>query len=387
MPITREALIKSQSPTLELTCALIRRQSVSPVDAGCQDMLIERLEALDFDIHRLPFEDVENFWAIRGSDGPILCFAGHTDVVPVGEIKDWHSEPFEPVLKDNLLYGRGAADMKGSLAAMITATETFVKNHPSHDGRIAFLITSDEEGPAINGTTRVVDWLSNQGIAPEWCIVGEPSSSRVLGDTVKIGRRGSLNARLTVKGIQGHIAYPQLADNPIHKLIPALSIMTTKTWDEGNEQFPPTSFQISNINAGTGTTNVIPGEIIVDFNFRFSTEITSLQLQSLVEDILSHAELNYHINWQLSGEPFLTTSATLTDAVVDCIQKNVGEKPELSTGGGTSDGRFIATLGTQIVEFGPVNNSIHKIDEHILVADLDRLTNIYRDILTTLLVP
>ena len=380
-------MTESQSPTLELTCALIRRQSVSPVDAGCQDMLIERLEALGFDIHRLPFEDVENFWAIRGSDGPILCFAGHTDVVPVGEIKDWHSEPFEPVLKDNLLYGRGAADMKGSLAAMITATETFIKNHPSHNGRIAFLITSDEEGPAINGTTRVVDWLSNQGIAPEWCIVGEPSSAKVLGDTVKIGRRGSLNARLTVKGIQGHIAYPQLADNPIHKLIPALSILTAKSWDEGNEQFPPTSFQISNINAGTGTTNVIPGEIVVDFNFRFSTEITSQQLQSFVEDILSDEGLDYDINWQLSGEPFLTTSGILTDAVVECIQKNIGEKPELSTGGGTSDGRFIATLGTQIVEFGPVNNSIHKIDEHVLVADLDMLTNIYRDILTTLLVP
>jgi succinyl-diaminopimelate desuccinylase len=373
------------SPTLDLTCELIRCPSVSPADAGCQDILIRRLEAMEFDIHRLPFEDVENFWAVRGSEGPILCFAGHTDVVPIGDINDWHSEPFEPLIKDGYLYGRGSADMKGSLAAMITATEAFIQQQASHQGRIAFLITSDEEGPAINGTTRVVDWLTTQDVIPEWCVIGEPSSSKVLGDTVKNGRRGSLNARLVVKGIQGHIAYPELADNPIHNLAPALAELMATVWDHGNSHFPATSFQVSNIHAGSGTSNVIPGEIIVDFNFRFSTEVTAQQLQSRVEDILIQHNLRYNIDWQLSGNPFLTTSGTLTEAVTSCIQSNTGVKTELSTGGGTSDGRFIATLGTQIVELGPVNNSIHKIDEHVLVADLDSLSNIYRDILTTLL--
>lgn len=375
------------TPTLELTCELIRCQSVSPADAGCQDILIRRLEAMDFDIHRLPFEDVENFWAVRGSEGPILCFAGHTDVVPVGNINDWHSDPFEPLFRDGYLYGRGSADMKGSLAAMITATEAFIGQYPSYKGRIAFLITSDEEGPAINGTTRVVDWLHARSVNPDWCIVGEPSSSNVLGDTIKNGRRGSLNARLLVKGIQGHIAYPQLADNPIHNIIPALTELTTTTWDKGNPHFPATSFQISNIHAGAGTTNVIPGEVIVEFNFRFSTEVTAQQLQSLVEDILLRHSLRYDIDWQLSGEPFLTTPGILTETVSRCIKSNLGIQPELSTGGGTSDGRFIASLGSQIVELGPVNSSIHKIDECVLVTDLDCLANIYRDILTVLLAP
>ncbi|MBV1932590.1 MAG: succinyl-diaminopimelate desuccinylase [Porticoccaceae bacterium] len=373
------------SSTLELTCALLRRQSVSPVDDGCQDLLIERLEAMDFDIHRLPFEDVENFWAIRGNDGPILCFAGHTDVVPTGEFKDWHSDPFEPFFKDDYLYARGAADMKGSLSAMITATEAFIEQHPAHSGRIAFLITSDEEGPAINGTTRVVDWLQAQGITPEWCIIGEPSSSKVLGDTIKNGRRGSLNARLTVHGMQGHIAYPQLADNPIHRIIPALANLTATTWDQGNQHFPATSFQVSNIHSGSGATNVIPGEIVVDFNFRFSTEVTAQQLQNRVETALKQHKLDYDLDWQLSGQAFLTTPGTLVEAIAESIQTNTGIETELSTGGGTSDGRFIATLGTQVVEFGPVNSSIHKIDEHVLVADLDKLSDIYRDILINLL--
>jgi succinyl-diaminopimelate desuccinylase len=373
------------SSTLELTCALLRRRSVSPVDDGCQDLLIERLEAMDFDIHRLPFEDVENFWAIRGNDGPILCFAGHSDVVPTGELNDWHSDPFEPFFKDDYLYARGAADMKGSLAAMITATEAFIKQHPAHSGRIAFLITSDEEGPAINGTTRVVDWLQTQGITPEWCVIGEPSSTDLLGDTVKNGRRGSLNARLTVRGIQGHIAYPQLAENPIHRIIPVLADLTATTWDQGNQHFPATSFQLSNIHSGSGATNIIPGEVVVDFNYRFSTEVTAQQLQNRVETALKQHKLDYHLDWQLSGQPFLTTPGILVEAVAESIQINTGIETELSTGGGTSDGRFIATLGTQVVELGPVNNSIHKIDEHVLVADLDKLSNIYRDILINLL--
>ncbi len=373
------------SSTLELTCALLRRQSVSPVDDGCQDLLIERLEAMNFAIHRLPFEDVENFWAIRGNDGPILCFAGHTDVVPTGELKDWHSDPFEPCFQGDYLYARGAADMKGSLAAMITATEAFIEQHPTHSGRIAFLITSDEEGPAINGTTRVVDWLQAQNITPEWCVIGEPSSTDLLGDTVKNGRRGSLNARLTVRGIQGHIAYPQLADNPIHRVIPALADLTAITWDRGNQHFPATSFQVSNIHSGSGATNVIPGEIVVEFNFRFSTEITSQQIRNRVDAILMEHELDYHLDWQLSGQPFLTTPGTLVEAVTGSIQTNTGIETELSTGGGTSDGRFIATLGTQVVELGPVNDSIHKIDEHVLVSDLDKLSDIYRDILIHLL--
>ncbi len=378
-------MTNSLSPTLELTCALIRKASVSPVDAGCQDLLIERLEAMDFDVHRLPFEDVENFWAVRGSDGPMLCFAGHTDVVPVGDINEWHTDPFEPVIKDGGLYGRGAADMKGSLAAMVTATEGFLDKSPNHNGRIAFLITSDEEGPAINGTTKVVDWLNAQNIAPDWCIVGEPSSSNKLADTIKNGRRGSLNARLTVQGIQGHVAYPHLADNPIHKVVPALSELTAISWDQGNSHFPATSFQVSNIHGGTGASNVIPGNVVVDFNFRFSTEITAQQLQDRVEELLDHHRLLYEVNWQLSGEPFLTTPGILTTAVIDSIKNIVGIDAELSTGGGTSDGRFISSLGSQIVELGPVNNSIHKIDEHVLVADLDQLSGIYQDVLTTLL--
>jgi succinyl-diaminopimelate desuccinylase len=378
-------MAKQLSSTLELTCELLRCQSVSPVDDGCQDLLIARLETMGFDIHRLPFEDVKNFWAIRGSKGPTLCFAGHTDVVPVGKIADWHSEPFEPIFKDEYLYGRGSADMKGSLAAMITATETFIAQQPEHDGHIAFLITSDEEGIATNGTTRVVEWLKARNMIPEWCLIGEPSSTDILGDTIKHGRRGSLNGRLTVRGVQGHVAYPHLADNPIHSIVPALVDLTTTVWDRGNQHFPATNFQISNLHSGSGASNVIPGEITVDFNFRFSTEVTAQQLQDRVENTLKRHELNYLLDWQLSGEPFLTSSRTLIEAVAGAIQRNTGVNTELSTGGGTSDGRFIATMGTEVVELGPVNNSIHKVDEHVLVTDLDKLGIIYQDILKDLL--
>lgn len=372
------------SPTLELTCALIKRRSVSPEDDGCQDLLTARLQTLGFTVCRLPFGKVENFWALRGEEGPILCFAGHTDVVPTGELADWDSDPFEPSIVGDLLYGRGAADMKGSLAAMVTATETFIQQHPQHLGRIAFLITSDEEGPAVDGTVRVVDWLSDQAIIPDWCIVGEPSSSTSLGDVVKNGRRGSLNGRLTVRGIQGHVAYPQQADNPIHRLLPALTELTAIEWDQGNEYFPATSFQVSNIRAGTGATNVIPGEMTADFNFRFSTENTATTLREKVEDVLRRYSLNYHLDWQLSGEPFLTPAGSLVRAAAESIREHCGLDTQLSTTGGTSDGRFIARLGGQVVELGPVNASIHKINEHVRITDLDRLAAIYLGIMKKL---
>lgn len=373
------------SPTLELTCALIRRRSVSPVDDGCQDLLISRLEALDFAVHRLPFGEVDNFWAVRGQEGPILCFAGHTDVVPTGALADWNSDPFEPYIEGEYLYGRGAADMKGSLAAMVTATESFIQQRPEPTGRIAFLITSDEEGPAIDGTARVVDWLTDRDITPDWCIIGEPSSSKTLGDVVKNGRRGSLNGRLIVRGIQGHIAYPQLADNPIHRIAPVLTELTAIEWDQGNQYFPATSFQISNIRAGTGASNVIPGEICVDFNFRFCTENTATALEKKVESVLGQHQLNYQLDWQLSGEPFLTPADSLVQAVAASIDEHCGLETQLSTGGGTSDGRFIARLGGQVVELGPVNESIHKINEHVRTADLDSLSEIYLGIMKKLL--
>ncbi len=373
------------SSTLELTCALIQRHSVSPEDDGCQDLMINRLESLGFDIHRLPFGEVDNFWAVRGKEGPILCFAGHTDVVPTGDLRDWNTDPFKPHIEGEYLYGRGAADMKGSLAAMVTATETFIQQHPEHNGRIAFLITSDEEGPAIDGTVRVVDWLADQSITPDWCVIGEPSSSQALGDVVKNGRRGSLNGHLTVNGIQGHIAYPQLADNPIHRIAPVLAELTATEWDRGNEYFPATSFQVSNIQAGTGATNVIPGEVKVDFNFRFSTENTAGALRDKVESVLKQHQLNYQLDWQLSGEPFLTSAGSLVKAVAASIREQCGLETELSTGGGTSDGRFIAKLGGQVVELGPVNESIHKINEHVRIADLDSLAAIYLGIMKKLL--
>jgi len=372
--------------TLELTEALIRRPSVTPEDGGCQQLLAERLADAGFRIEDMPFGEVTNLWARHGDEGPVLCFAGHTDVVPSGEPDDWDSDPFTPAIRDGILYGRGAADMKGSLAAMLVACEEFIAQYPDHPGRIGFLITSDEEGPAVDGTVKVLEYLRQQGQSIDWCLVGEPSSTQALGDVIKNGRRGSLGAVLTVEGVQGHIAYPHLADNPIHNIIPALTDLTASTWDSGNQHFPATNFQISNIQSGTGVANIIPGEITLDFNFRFSTEVTAQQLQDQVENILKQHKLNYELDWQLSGDPFLTTPGILVAVVMDAIETITGIKTKLSTGGGTSDGRFIAALGSQIVELGPVNNSIHKTNERVLVKDLDTLSAIYENILTKLLV-
>jgi len=375
----------TDSPTLDLTCELIRRRSVTPLDDGCQQLMIERLEALGFCVVRLPFGDVENFWAVHGKNGPTLCFAGHTDVVPTGPENDWQRPPFEPKIESGILYGRGAADMKGSLAAMITSVERFLADHQDHQGQIAFLITSDEEGIAVDGTVKVVEWLREQNAIPEWCIVGEPSSSKQVGDVVKNGRRGSLGAELTVKGIQGHVAYPHLADNPIHRIAPALAELAAESWDNGNDFFPATSFQVSNIQGGTGATNVIPGKVHVVFNFRFSTEVTSEQLRERTGAILDKHNLDYDIKWHLSGQPFLTAEGELVEATVASIREVTGLSTELSTAGGTSDGRFIAPFGTQVVELGPVNATIHKVDECASVADIDQLSIIYQRILEKLL--
>ncbi|MFL0796491.1 MAG: succinyl-diaminopimelate desuccinylase [Cellvibrionaceae bacterium] len=372
------------SPTLELTFDLIQRRSVTPEDAGCQALMIERLKALGFEINNLRFEEVDNFWAIRGSDGPTLCFAGHTDVVPTGPEENWQQPPFEPAIIDGKLYGRGAADMKGSLAAMVVAVERFIAANPNHKGKIAFLITSDEEGPAKNGTVKVVEWLQNNNIPLEYCLVGEPSSTNRVGDVIKNGRRGSLGAKLVVKGIQGHVAYPHLAENPIHTVAPALAELAAEHWDEGNDFFPATSFQISNINGGTGATNVIPGEVEVIFNFRFSTELTDQDLRARTEAILDKHDLKYDLEWNLSGQPFLTAEGELVEAAVSAIQETTGEATELSTAGGTSDGRFIAPMGTQVVELGPVNATIHKVDEHVTAEDLNTLTDIYERVLHNL---
>ena len=371
--------------TLELCCELIRRQSVTPEDAGCQQLMMEQLAAIGFKCTALPFGEVSNFWAERGTSGPILVFAGHTDVVPTGPPEQWHTPPFEPTLQGERLIGRGAADMKGSLAAMLVACAQFVDKHPQHPGRIGFLITSDEEGPAADGTVKVIQHLQSQGREIDWCLVGEPSSTDILGDVIKNGRRGSLGAVLTIRGIQGHIAYPQLADNPIHRALPALQELTREHWDAGNEFFPPTSMQISNINGGTGATNVIPGEVQVQFNFRFSTEVTDTQLRQRTETILRAHALDYSIDWHLSGQPFLTRKGALVDAAVASIRAVTGLETQLSTAGGTSDGRFIAPTGAQVVELGPVNATIHKLNEEVLASDLPRLAAIYEDIMERLL--
>ncbi|MDG1820003.1 MAG: succinyl-diaminopimelate desuccinylase [Porticoccaceae bacterium] len=374
------------SATIALTQDLIRRRSVTPEDCGCQQVMIDRLAAIGFHIEKLRFEDVDNFWAVRGTEGPTLCFAGHTDVVPTGPEENWQLPPFEATIKEGYLYGRGAADMKGSLAAMVVAVERFVAENPDHQGRIAFLITSDEEGIATNGTVKVVEWLRDRDMLPEWCLVGEPSSTAQCGDVIKNGRRGSLGCTLTVKGLQGHVAYPHLADNPVHRAAPALAELAAEEWDKGNQFFPATSFQISNINGGTGATNVIPGEVEVIFNFRFSTELTEQQLIERTEKILDKHGLQYSANWNLSGLPFLTAEGELVAATVASITEITGLDPELSTAGGTSDGRFIAPHGVQVIELGPVNATIHKIDENISVDDLDTLTDIYQSLLTKLFV-
>ena len=377
----------ADSPTLALTKALISRASVTPQDKGCQELMIERLNAIGFDVEHLRFGDVDNFWAVRGDSGPILCFAGHTDVVPTGPESQWSYPPFNPTAIDGQLYGRGAADMKGSLAAMVVAVEQFVADHPNHDGRIAFLITSDEEGIAANGTVKVVNWLQEQNIIPEFCLVGEPSSTARCGDVIKNGRRGSLGCTMTVKGKQGHVAYPQFARNPIHSAMSAIATLCTEVWDHGNQFFPATSFQVSNINSGTGATNVIPGELTAVFNFRFSTEVTDQILRQRTEAILDAHGLDYTLDWKLSGQAFLTQEGRLVDAAVASILDVTGLETELSTAGGTSDGRFIAPMGTQVVELGPVNASIHQVDENVNIADLDILTNIYQTLLAKLFIP
>ena len=373
------------SVTLELAKSLISRASVTPDDNGCQDLMIDRLEKIGFTIHPLKFGNVDNFWAVHGNNGPLFAFAGHTDVVPAGDNDAWESNPFEPTIKDGMLYGRGAADMKGSLASMVVATENFIEKNPNHNGIIAFLITSDEEGIAIDGTAKVMDFLKDNNQKIDFCLVGEPSSTAILGDVIKNGRRGSLNACLRVKGKQGHIAYPQLADNPIHLVTPALNQLCDEQWDNGNDYFPATSFQISNIHSGDKVTNVIPGEVEVMFNFRYSTETTKEELQKRVNDILDSHKLNFFVEWSHSGYPFLTPNGELVSACVDAIEKIKAIKPQLSTSGGTSDGRFISQEGAQVVELGPNNSTIHQVNESVSVQDLEDLTKIYSQVLTNIL--
>lgn len=371
--------------TVRLACELIRRRSVTPEDAGCQSLMAERLEAMGFRIEHLRFGDTDNLWARRGDAAPLFCFAGHTDVVPPGDPAAWSSDPFEPTFRDGLLYGRGAADMKSSLAAMLVATERYLAARPEHAGSIAFLVTSDEEGPARDGTKRVIETLQARDEHIDWCVLGEPSSQEVLGDIVRNGRRGSLSGILKVRGIQGHVAYPQLADNPIQRFAPALAELYATPLDEGNAWFPPTSFQVVNVQAGVGAPNVTPGELNARFNFRYSTVWTHETLATHVESILDRHALDYELRWHLSGEPFLTGDGVLTRAVTEAVHEELGVTPQLSTGGGTSDGRFISPAGAQVVELGPVNASIHKIDEHVRVADIGRLTAVYERILGKLL--
>ena len=373
------------SDTLDLAIDLISRDSTTPEDAGCQDLMIARLEAVGFKVDRMRFDDVDNFWARRGETSPVLAFAGHTDVVPTGPVEKWDSHPFKPEIRDGQLYGRGASDMKGSLAAMVTACERFVAAHPDHSGSLALLITSDEEGPSINGTVKVVEALEARNEKMDYCLVGEPSSSNLAGDVIKNGRRGSLNAVLTVKGKQGHVAYPHLALNPVHQAAAAIAELSAETWDNGNDSFPPTSFQVSNINAGTGVTNVIPGELEVVFNFRFSTEQTDQGLRERVTTLLDKHGLEYDIQWTLSGHPFLTAAGALVDAARDAIKETNGIDAELSTAGGTSDGRFIAPTGAQVLELGPLNATIHQVNECVGVEDLDTVSTYYEKIMEKLL--
>lgn len=373
--------MSQDSATIQLSKELISRPSVTPEDAGCQKLMAARLEKLGFNIESMFFVDTLNMWARKGTEEPVFCFAGHTDVVPTGDVANWDTPPFEPTIKDGMLYGRGAADMKGSLAAMIIATENFIAKHPDHKGSIAYLITSDEEGPFINGTTRVIDTLEERNEKITWCVVGEPSSTNYCGDIVKNGRRGSLTGDLRVHGVQGHVAYPHLADNPVHNAAHAIAELTNIEWDQGNEYFPPTSFQISNINGGTGAGNVIPGELDVLFNFRYSTEVTAEKLVETVETLFNKHKLNFDLEWTYNGLPFLTDTGTFIDAVNSAVESVTGKLPELSTSGGTSDGRFIAPTGAQVIELGPCNATIHKVNESVSVKDLEDLTLMYERIL------
>lgn len=374
----------ASNATLALTMALIEKPSVTPEDAGCQTLMAERLAKIGFAIEMLPFHDTLNMWARHGQGKPLFCFAGHTDVVPSGPVEQWHTPPFTPTIIGDTLYGRGAADMKGSLAAMLVAAERFIALYPEPAFNIAFLITSDEEGPFINGTVKVIETLEARQEKIRWCLVGEPSSGQQLGDVIKNGRRGSLTGHLTVKGMQGHVAYPHLADNPVHKAAPALAALAAEIWDNGNAYFPATSFQIANIHAGTGASNVIPGELKVMFNFRYSTELTAEQLQNRVYAILDKYGLTYHIDWIYNGLPFLTDSGDLVEATVAAVEKVRGITPRLETTGGTSDGRFIAPTGAQVIELGPCNATIHKINECVSIPDLSQLTEIYLQLLINL---
>ncbi|PIF21059.1 succinyl-diaminopimelate desuccinylase [Candidatus Pantoea floridensis] len=371
-------------PVIELAQQLIRRPSLSPDDAGCQALLIARLEAIGFRVEPMHIGDTLNFWATRGQ-GETLAFAGHTDVVPPGDANRWISPPFEPSIRDGMLFGRGAADMKGSLAAMVVAAERFVAAHPQHKGRLAFLITSDEEANAVNGTVKVVERLMARNERMDYCLVGEPSSTEIVGDVVKNGRRGSMTANLTLHGVQGHVAYPHLADNPVHRAMPALNELVATVWDEGNEFFPPTSMQIANVQAGTGSNNVIPGECFVQFNFRFSTQLTDQMIKDRVAALLDRHQLRYTLEWNVSGQPFLTSRGKLVDAVVNAVTHYNEIKPQLLTTGGTSDGRFIARMGAQVVELGPVNATIHKINECVKASDLQMLSRMYQRIMEQLI--
>lgn len=370
--------------TIALAKALINRRSITPEDAGCQKMLADRLEPLDFVAEYLRYENVDNLWITHGQGDPVFAFIGHTDVVPTGDLAQWHSPPFEAAIRDGYLYGRGAADMKGSIASFITAVEKFTAQYPDHLGTIALLITSDEEGAAIHGTRKVIQFLQENNIRIQWCLVGEPSSHKKLGDVIKNGRRGSLSGKLIVHGIQGHVAYPHLADNPVHRLLPALDDLFNKVWDKGNEFYPASSFQISNIHAGTGADNVIPGSVEVIFNYRFGTASNEQSLTKDTKTILDKYQLNYELDWHVSGEPFLTTEGKLLDAVRQSVKEIAGYDAELSTGGGTSDGRFIAPTGAEVVELGPVNASIHKINECVSIKDLELLANMYYEVLQQL---
>lgn len=373
------------SDTLDLAITLLKKASLTPDDAGCMDLMAEYLQQRGFNIEWMNFGDTRNLWARKGTEAPLFCFAGHTDVVPTGPLKEWNTPPFEPTIEDGLLYARGAADMKGSLAAMLTACDTFINKHHDHKGSISFLITSDEEGPALDGTVKVIDKLDQRNEKIDFCIVGEPSSHKRFGDMVRVGRRGSINGYLTLFGKQGHVAYPELVENPIHALSPILSKITAEKWDEGNEYFPPTSFQISNLNSGTGVENVVPGQLELIFNLRFSSELTPEEIKRRITYIVDQNSDNYELSWQVSGLPFITEKGTLTTAVEHALLDVTGSKPILSTGGGTSDGRFIAPSGAQLIELGPINESIHKVNECVSVDDLDILSLIYSKILENIL--
>ncbi|HEV7166269.1 MAG TPA: succinyl-diaminopimelate desuccinylase [Gammaproteobacteria bacterium] len=373
------------SAVLELTKELVARRSLTPDDAGCQELMAARLKKIGFSVEPMRFGSVDNFWARRGKSGPLLVFAGHTDVVPSGPVEQWASEPFTPTLKDGRLYGRGTADMKGGLAAMTVAVERFIAEHPTHQCSIAFLITSDEEGPSVDGTVKVMEVLEKRGEKIDWCVLGEPSCLERFGDTLRNGRRGSLTGILKVHGIQGHVAYPERADNPIHRVVPVLTELTTARWDSGNEFFPPTSFQISNFNSGTGAGNVIPGDATVRFNFRYSSAVTKEGLKQRVHTVMDKMKVRYDVDWRPMGEPFLTPPGKLSAAMQEAVEKVTGIRPKLDTGGGTSDGRFIAPTGAQVIEFGPRNASIHKIDECVDVTELEQLVDIYQDVLKRLL--